>query len=87
MNDTDPKIETRIRTMIQQKSGSERFLMGCSMYETAKLLVLSSIRAKYPHISPGQLKYEILLRFYMEDFDSEQLQKLKKYLIQYDNLT
>ena len=79
MNDTDPGIEARIRIMIQQKSGSERFLMGCSMYETARSLVLSSIRAQHPNITSNQLKYEMFLRFYMEEFDSERLEKIKNY--------
>lgn len=79
MNDTSPEIEARIKTLIQQKSGSEKFLIGCSMYEFARALVLSSLKAKHPDFSPKQLKYEMFLRFYMEEYEDEQLEKVRDY--------
>ena len=51
------------------KLPEERFLMGLSMYDTAKELVISSIRERHPAISPASLRRSIFLRFYASDFE------------------
>lgn len=54
----------------------ERLQMGCSMFDTAKEIVRSSILERHPHISVQELKKEIFLRFYGEDFGVGQKRKI-----------
>lgn len=80
MNDTSPKMEEKMREMIRLKSPTERLQMGWSMYETSKLLVIYSIREDNPTISKSELRKEIFLRFYRDDFTLEQREKILAYL-------
>ncbi len=69
MNDTNPEIATLYRNMIMRKSGEERLLIGCSMYDTARKIVLNSIRNNHPEITNTEIKKEIFLRFYGLEFN------------------
>lgn len=64
MNDTSPAVERRFRELLLQRSGEERLRMGCSMHQTTKALVLTSLRDHHPDLSPGHLRQELFLRFY-----------------------
>ena len=46
MNDTYSKISKIYNEMLMEKSNNERMLMGFSMFETAKKIVLASINNK-----------------------------------------
>ncbi len=82
MKDTDFVIEERFREMMMRKSGEERMLMGFSMYETAKQFVVSSIKNNNPDISLSELRQEIFLRFYGNDFNKINKEKVIIYLNQ-----
>lgn len=71
MNDTTPDIEEKVREMMQSKTPYERLKMGASMYETSKILVTRAIREKNPNISNSELRKEIFLIFYDDDFTPE----------------
>ncbi len=58
----------------------ERLMMGFSMYEAARQLVKASILERNPTISPWELKKEVFLRFYGNDFSSPLLQKILSHL-------
>ena len=68
MNDTTPEIAVLYRNLIMNKSVEERLLMGCSMYDTAKKIVRSAIYNKRPEITEEEMKKEIFLRFYGNEF-------------------
>ncbi len=76
MDDTHPDIAVRFQNLMMLKSGEQRLLMGCSMYDTAKQIVRSSIYNKYPQISAGQMKKEIFIRFYGQDFSQADVEKI-----------
>lgn len=76
MNDTHPDIAVRFQNLMMLKSGEQRLLMGCSMYDAAKQIVRSSIYDKYPQISAGQMKKEIFIRFYSQDFNQPDVEKI-----------
>jgi hypothetical protein len=59
-----------------QKTPEERFLMGCSMYDTAKQIVIASIQEMNPNISPLDLRKEVFLRFYKTDFTPAAREKI-----------
>ena len=68
MFDTHPDITIRFRDLIMSKTGQQRLLMGCSMYDTAKQIVRSAIYNNRPEITEEEIKKEIFLRFYAQDF-------------------
>lgn len=80
MHDTSPEIEEKMREMFRAKSPMERFKMGCSMYDTVKWLAIRAIKEKNPNISPAALRQELFLRFYRDDFTSEQCERIVAYL-------
>ena len=69
MNDTNPRVAEKLKKWMAAKRPEERLLMCCSMYDTAKALVVASIRERTPDISPNQLRREVFLRFYGSDFN------------------
>ena len=75
MNDTHPDVAIRFRELIMSKSGEERLLMGCSMYDTAKRIVRSAIYNSRPEITDAEIKREIFLRFYGPDFSQAERDK------------
>lgn len=76
MEDTSPEIAEKVREMIRMKTPEERFKMGCSMYETSRYLVIRSILENNPHISPVGLQKELFLKFYGNDFDLAEQEKI-----------
>ena len=76
MNDTAPEIAVLYRNLIENKSGEERLLMGCSVYDTAKQIVRSAICNNRPGITDEEMKKEIFLRFYGKEFSQVNREKL-----------
>ncbi len=76
MNDTNPDVAIRFRELMMRKSGEQRLLMGCSMYDAAKQIVLSAIHNRQPEITDAEIKREIFLRFYGEEFSQADREKL-----------
>jgi len=76
MFDTHPEIAVRYRELMMRKTGQERLLMGCSMYDTAKQIVLSAVRNRQPGITDAEIKREIFLRFYGPEFSQADRDKL-----------
>lgn len=75
MNDTHPDVAIRFRELMMRKSGEQRLLMGCSMYDTTKQIVLSAIRNRWPGITEAEIKREIFLRFYGLEFSQAERDK------------
>jgi hypothetical protein len=75
MNDTTPEIAPLYRNLIMNKTGEERLLMGCSMYDTAKQIVRSAIYNNRPQITDEEMKKEIFLRFYGKEFSRDDREK------------
>jgi len=75
MNDTHPDVAIRFRELMMRKSGEQRLLMGCSMYDTAKQIVRSAIYNSRPGITETEMKKEIFLRFYGQDFSQAEKEK------------
>jgi predicted phage-related endonuclease len=64
MNDTSPAIEAFLRTRYAAMTGSERAMMALQMFETAQLVVLSSLD---PDLSADQRRRELCRRFYGDE--------------------
>ena len=78
MNDTYSKISKIYNEMLMEKSNNERMLMGFSMFETAKKIVLASINNK------KNLKVELFKRFYKNDFNEKKLKKIIRSIKKYE---
>lgn len=75
MNDTHPDVAIRFRDLMMSKTGQQRLLMGCSMYDTAKQIVRSAVRNRQSGITEAEIKREIFLRFYGPEFSQADREK------------
>ena len=80
MLDTHPEVYVRYRDLMMSKSGQERLLMGCSMYNTAKQIVRNAISNNRPGITEEEMTKEIFLRFYGKEFSPSDREKFLKLL-------
>ena len=80
MFDTHPDVAIQFRDLMTSKSGRERLLMGCSMYDAAKQIVRSAIYNSRPEITDEEMKKEIFLRFYGKEFSRTDREKFLKEL-------
>jgi hypothetical protein len=76
MTDTSLAVARMYRQMLMRRSGAERVKMGASMFATARVLAVASIRAKEPSVSADALRRALFLRFYGGDFDPEQRERI-----------
>lgn len=63
-----PEMESYFNELIMKKSGQERLKMGFPMFDMARRQVLASIKKDNPNADPGEIRREIFLRFYGQDF-------------------
>ena len=63
MNDTSPEIARMVRERYAQMRPVERFLIGVSMFDTARAIVLASLPADLP---PEELRRRLCERLYPE---------------------
>jgi len=63
MNDTPPEIAKIVRDRYMQMDGEKRFMIGIQMFETAKVIALSSFPRNIPEDEKRRLLCE---RFYKD---------------------
>ncbi|MFN3466373.1 MAG: hypothetical protein ACK4WF_01565 [Candidatus Brocadiales bacterium] len=80
MKDTSPEVAELFHRRLMAISGEERLKMGCSMHETARRLVLASLKAQNPLASKAELRQALFLRFYGKDFEPETTEKIFRFL-------
>jgi hypothetical protein len=84
VTDTPPEVMQRYRAMLLARSPEERLKMGCSMGATARALVRASILARDPNASPAELRRAVFARFYGDEFDEGEREKIMMRLDQAD---
>jgi len=67
MNDTPPEIEQKVREMMMARSGAERLIMGASMFDTARRIILASLPKDLPE---EELKRRLFERIYGQSLES-----------------
>ena len=77
MNDTTPEIQEKIDYIYRNKTGEEKLLIALNMFETARELVISSLPN---NLSEKELRRELFLRFYGNDFSKSEKEKILKNL-------
>ncbi len=65
MQDTSDDVRKLYHKLLSEKTGEERFLMGISMCETARKMVLASFRDDLTEI---EKRKKIFFRYYGNDF-------------------
>jgi len=58
MNDTPKEIEDKFREMIMARSGAERLIMGCQMFDTARAIIIASLPKDLPDEEFKRLLFE-----------------------------
>lgn len=76
MLDTHESVQLQYEKMMMRRTPVERLKMGCSMFDTSKEIVRSSILNLNPQVSLQQLRKQIFLRFYGGDFTKQQTKKI-----------
>ena len=68
MKDTPKEVEDKFREMIMARSGAERLIMGCQMFDAARTIIIASLPKDLPE---EEFKKQLFERIYgapMEDF-------------------
>ncbi|MCZ6702655.1 MAG: hypothetical protein O6940_06395 [Ignavibacteria bacterium] len=73
MKDTSFEIQKKIDEIYKNKSGEEKLLIALSMFETARELVISSLPN---NLSERELRKALFLRFYGNDFNVNEKEKI-----------
>lgn len=73
MSDTNRNVKNIIDEIYLNKSGEEKLLMALSMFETARELVISSLPG---NLSDKELRKELFLRFYGNDFSINEKEQI-----------
>ena len=76
MNDTLPEVDERYRTMLMQRTGEARMIMGCAMRDTARAFVEASLREQDPRAAEATIRKRLFLRFYGHEFDASRRDKI-----------
>ncbi len=78
MNDTEPKIERKIRELMKKKTAEDRLKMGCSMFSFSKTIIQASLQ-ETKNIQQSDLKKELFLRLYGKEMDEDTKKKIAAY--------
>lgn len=76
MNDTSPEVESFFNELMMKKTGEERLRMGFSMFDMARKQVLASILNQNPNADSKEIRKQLFLRFYGQDFTPEECEKI-----------
>jgi len=66
MNDTSLEIEEKFHEMMMARSGAERVVMGASMFDAARAIVLASLPKDLP---ADELRRRLFERIYGETLE------------------
>jgi hypothetical protein len=78
-SDTSPEAEAIQRRLLMSHSGEERLRMATAMWDAAKRIVESSLRARGV-TDPVELKVQTFRRIYAGDFDPDTLDRIVAWL-------
>jgi len=67
MNDTSIEVKRRVREMMMQRTGEERFIMGALMFDAAREMVIATLPRDLPS---DEFKRRLFRRLYGVDLES-----------------
>lgn len=68
MTDTPPDVDAAFTAMFATLTPTERVRMMSEMFDTARRILIAGIRDEQPDISDTELKVQIFLRTYRDDY-------------------
>lgn len=83
VKDTPPEILQLQRNIIHSKTDRERAMMGVDMIDSVRKIVMNSIRLENPELTEREVVAELFERYYGQEFTQEEVQVIKKGIIQY----
>jgi hypothetical protein len=78
--DTAAAVERRVEELLRRRSGSDRVVMACEMFDCARALVEASLRTAHPNLSAVELRLGFLHRLYGDELSAEQLARIARRL-------
>ena len=76
MSDTPRQIELRYNKMLMSLTPSDRLRMVSRMYDSGRKLVISGIQNRRKQLNSTQLRRQLFLRMYGNDFAAAQIKKI-----------
>ena len=76
MNDTAQHIEERFLRMMLERPAEEKLRMAARMFSAAKKLARAGIQLRDRTLTSEQIKEELLLQFYGQDFTKDELRRI-----------
>ena len=68
MNDTPPDVDAAFTAMFATLTPTQRVRMVSEMFDSARRHLVSGIRAEQPDITECELKVQVFLRTYRDDY-------------------
>jgi hypothetical protein len=75
-HDTPPEVDARLDELFRARSGSDRVLMACEMFDLARELMAARVRELEPGLSELEVKIRVFQRMYAEDLDAETIARV-----------
>ncbi len=82
MSDTTPEVDAAFTAMFATLTPTERVRMMSEMFDTARRILVSNIRANQPDISDVELRVQVFLRTYHDDYTPEERDRIVAYVRQ-----
>ena len=78
MNDTPAAVQDLYRTLLMRRSGAERLIMGCAMFDTSRAFVRASLQAE-SHTDDA-IRVGLFMRTYAGDFNPDRVERIAAWL-------
>lgn len=82
MNDTTPEVDAAFAAMLATLTPTERVRMMAAMFDTARRILVSNIRANQPDISDVELRVQVFLRTYHDDYTPAERDRIVAFIRQ-----
>lgn len=69
MNDTPADVRATFRALVMKRSEGERAMMAFEMFDMARVLMTTNLRAQHPEIAESELRVQLFERTYGSDFN------------------
>jgi hypothetical protein len=82
VNDTPPDVDAAFTAMFATLTPSQRVRMMSEMFDTARRILVSGIRSEQPDITDTELKVQVFLRTYRDDYPPAERDRIVAYIRQ-----
>lgn len=76
MNDTTPRAAALYQAMLLARTPEQRMQMASSAFDSARAIVLASIRAQFPSLDEREVRVQLFLRTYGPDLPRRRVEQV-----------